>query len=61
MFKTRWEGARSGQTFEVTNPATGEVGQKIKSRNSEMGGNFDMLQVLCSVPDMSTEDTQVIK
>jgi len=34
----KWEGARSGQTFEVTNPATGEV--------------------LCSVPDMSTEDTQ---
>ena len=27
--------------------------------NSEMGGNLDMLQVLCSVPDMSTEDTQV--
>ena len=24
-----------------------------------MGGNLDMLQVLCSVPDMSTEDTQV--
>ena len=21
----RWEGAKSGQTFEVTNPATGEV------------------------------------
>ena len=57
----RWEEARSGQSFEVTNPATGEVSCKVLQNKWKVyRSECDFwIQVLCSVPDMSTEDTQV--
>ena len=59
----RWEEARSGQSFEVTNPATGEVESIAKFYKTKEKCIIQIvifwIQVLCSVPDMSTEDTQV--